>query len=389
MSMLDEGTETRNALEISDELASLGAEIDTGSNLDFSVVSLSALKENLDASLDVYADVILNPAFAENELERLKRLQLSQIQQEKVDPQSMALRVFPRFLYGEEHAYGMGMTGSGTEQSVSTMTRDDLLAFHDAWFKPNNATMIVVGDITMAEVRPKLEALFSSWRSGNTPEKRLAAVDLPERSRVFMIDRPAAEQSYIIAAELVEPMQEDGELALQAMNDILGGNFTSRINMNLREDKGWSYGVRTTIVDTKAQRPFIVLAPVQSDQTAPSVAEIVKEIEEILSNAPATAEEVSTSKKRSTLTLPGRWETARAVAGDIAELVRFGLPDDYWDQYAELVDELDAGAVNAAARGALAPDKLTWVIVGDVAQLAGLALDHAVPREHAAAHELS
>lgn len=367
MSMLDEGTGTRDALEISDELARLGAEVDTGSNLDFSVVSLSALKENLDASLDVYADIILNPSFPGNELDRLKRLQLSQIQQEKANPQSMALRVFPRFLYGDAHAYGMGMTGSGTEQSVIEMTRDDLMAFHDAWFKPNNATMIVVGDITMAEVRPKLEALFSRWGPGETPRKQLASVDLPDRPRVFLLNRPAAEQSYIIAAQLIEPKQEDGELAIEAMNDILGGNFTSRINMNLREDKAWSYGARTTIVDTKAQRPFIVLAPVQSDQTAPSVAEIVKEVERILTDAPVTAEEVSTSKKRSTLTLPGRWETARAVAGDIAELVRFDLPDDYWDQYAELVGELDAGAVNAAAQSVLAPDKLTWIIVGDVA----------------------
>jgi zinc protease len=367
MSMLDEGTRNRDALEISDALGRQGAQIDTDSNLDFSTVSLSALKENLDASLDVYADVILNPAFPDGELDRLRRLQLSQIQQEKVAPQSMALRVFPKFLYGEDHAYGMGLTGSGTEESVKSMTRADLQEFHNSWFKPNHATMIVVGDITMAEIQPKLERLFANWAPGSTPEKRLTTVDLPSASRVFLLDRPAAEQSYIIAAQLIDAKQESGELSIEAMNDILGGNFTSRINMNLREDKAWSYGARTTIVDTKGQRPFMVLAPVQSDQTGPSIAEIVKEIDKLLGDNPVTAEEVSTSKKRSTLTLPGRWETASAVAGDIAELVRFDLPDNYWDEYAELVDELDATGVNSAARRILAPEQLTWIVVGDLA----------------------
>jgi zinc protease len=227
--------------------------------------------------------------------------------------------------------------------------------------------MIVVGDITMAEIQPKLERLFANWAPGSTPEKRLTTVDLPSASRVFLLDRPAAEQSYIIAAQLIDAKQESGELSIEAMNDILGGNFTSRINMNLREDKAWSYGARTTIVDTKGQRPFMVLAPVQSDQTGPSIAEIVKEIDKLLGDNPVTAEEVSTSKKRSTLTLPGRWETASAVAGDIAELVRFDLPDNYWDEYAELVDELDATGVNSAARRILAPEQLTWIVVGDLA----------------------
>jgi len=369
MSMLDEGTRNRDALEISDQLAGLGANISTGSNLDMSVVSLSALKENLDASLDIYADVILNPSFPDNELDRLRRLQLSDIQQEKADPQSMALRALPRLLYGEEHAYGMGMTGSGTEESVASMTQADLIAFHDSWFKPNNATMIVTGDITLAEVQTRLEALFARWQPGETPEKTLPFVEPERRARVFLIDRPGAEQSYIMAGELIEPMRVDDELDIEAMNDILGGNFTSRINMNLREDKSWSYGARTTVVDTMAQRLFLVLAPVQSDQTAPSMVEIARELDDYLSTRPATEEEVDTSKKRSTLTLPGRWETARSVAGDIAQLVRFGLPDDYWDRYASLVAGIDAVSVNAAARETLRPDQLTWVVVGDVARI--------------------
>ena len=156
------------------------------------------------------------------------------------------------------------------------------------------------------------------------------------------------------------------DIAVEAMNDILGGAFTSRVNMNLREDKGWSYGADTTVVDTQAQRPFLAIAPVQADQTAASMQEIKREIEEFVGTRAATDAEVATSKKRSTLTLPGRWETARAVARDIAELVRFGLPDDYWNNYAELVSGLDVADVNSAAKRLLQPERLTWVVVGDL-----------------------
>jgi zinc protease len=365
MEMLDEGTATMDALEISEALATLGAELSSGANLDFSTVGLSALKENLDESLAIYADVILNPAFAPTELERLKRLQLAGIQQEKNEPTDMALRVLPRLLYGEGHAYSLPMTGSGTEEAVSALERDDLVAYHEAWFKPSNATMIVVGDTTLAEIQPKLDALFARWRPGEVPAKTLPDVPLPTEPRVYLIDRPGSEQSVIIAGHLIGKRNQADDIAVDAMNDILGGAFTSRVNMNLREDKGWSYGADTAIVDTQAQRPFLAIAPVQADQTAASMQEIKREIEEFVGARAATDAEVATSKKRSTLTLPGRWETARAVARDIADLVRFGLPDDYWNDYAELVSGLAVDDVNEVARRLLQPERLTWVIVGD------------------------
>jgi zinc protease len=365
MEMLDEGTTSMDALKIDDALARLGADLNSGANLDFSVVSLNALKENLDASLAIYADVILNPAFAQTELDRLRRLQLAGIQQEKNTPTSMALRVLPRLLYGEGHAYALPMTGSGTEQSVAAIKRDDLVKYHATWFKPNNATLIVVGDTTLAEIKPKLEALFARWQRGDVPVKKLADVGLPDRPRIYLIDRPGSEQSMIIAGELIPAKNQADEIAINAMDDILGGAFTSRINMNLREDKTWSYGADTTIVDTQAQRPFLAIAPVQADKTAPSMREMKKEFDEFLSSRAATDAEVATSKRRSTLTLPGRWETARAVARDIAALVRFKLPDNYWNDYAELVTKLTVGEVNGAAKRLLQPDRLTWVVVGD------------------------
>ena len=369
MAMLDEGTRSRNALEISDELAGLGATLGTGSNLDTSSVRMSTLRETLDEALEIYADVILNPSFPDNELERLRQLQLTDIQQEKVTPQSMALRVFPRFLFGDEHAYGSGMTGTGTEQSVAEMTRRDLMNFHSTWFKPNNATLIVTGDITLAEIQPRLEELFEDWDAGDTPDKSLPLVAPPSGPRVLLMDRPGSEQSYIIAGQLLDPMDPATEFSIEAMNDILGGSFTSRINMNLREDKAWSYGARSAIVNTQAQRLFLVLAPVQSDQTGPSMAEILAEVNGYVGAEPASLQEVETTKKRNTLTLPGRWETAGAVARDIAEIVRFGLPDDYWDRYVDGVAGVDTDGVIAAARETLTPDDLTWIVVGDVAQI--------------------
>jgi zinc protease len=365
MDMLDEGTTTLSALQINDRIAALGAELATGANLDYAVVSLSALKENLDASLGIYADVILNPAFRPEDLERAKRLQLAAIQEEKNTPEQMALRILPRLLYGGGHAYSIPMTGSGTERSVAAITRDDLAKFHSTWFKPNNATLIVVGDTTLAEIRPKLDGLFARWQRGDVPAKALPPVALPSKPRIFLIDRPGAEQTTIIAGQLVPAKKPDDEIAIDAMNDILGGAFTSRINMNLREDKAWAYGADTEIVESQAQRPFLAIAPVQADKTAEAMSEIKRELDDFVGGRPPSAQEVATSKNGSTLTLPGRWETSRAVASDIAALVRFHLPDDYWSKYAELVARLTVREVDAAAKRLLEPNRLTWVVVGD------------------------
>jgi zinc protease len=367
MAMLDEGTTSRNALEISDDLRRLGATLGTGSNLDRSSVTMSALKSNLDESLDIFADVILNPSFPEDELERQRPLRLAQIREEKTTPDAMAFRVLPQLLYGDGHAYSLGLTGTGTEESVAGMTRADLMEFHDNWFRPDNATLIVTGDTSLGEIAPKLERLFAGWAPGDVPTKTLPSVEPPAAQRVFLIDNPGSEQAFIIAAQLIAPMSVDDEPAINAMNDVFGGGFTSRINMNLREDKAWSYGARTRIADTAAQRLFYVDAPVQIDKTAEAMAEIARELDEYLEDRPATTQEVETSKRRSTLTLPGRWETAGTIASDIGELVRFDLPDDYWDRYPDLVAALTPAVVNAAAQSTLTPNRLTWLVVGDLA----------------------
>ena len=365
MNMLDEGTKNRTALQISEELAMLGANLGAGSNLDVSSVSLSALKENLDPSLDIFADVILNPAFPEADFQRLKKQQLAGIQREKATPIQMALRVFPKLLYGPDHAYGNPFTGSGYEATVQKMAREDLRKFHQTWFKPNNATLVVVGDVTMAEIKPKLEKLFKGWKKGDMPKKNIAEVPLKAKQVIYLMDKPGAQQSIIFAGHIAPPRANPNEIAIATMNDILGGTFTSRINMNLREDKHWAYGAFSLIFGAKGQRPFIVYAPVQTDKTKESMAEITRELNDYIGARPATQDELDKIQKNRILRLPGQWETIGAVGGSISEMVRYGLPDDYFQKYPDRIRNLKLAEVNNAAKDVLHPDKLVWVVVGD------------------------
>ncbi|HEU0038130.1 MAG TPA: pitrilysin family protein, partial [Verrucomicrobiae bacterium] len=267
MDMLDEGTAKRTSLRISDELAGLGASLSSGSGLDSSSVNLSTLTATLDRALDVYADVILNPSFPETDFKRRQKQLIAAIQQERTEPVSMALRVFPKILYGSSHAYGNPLTGSGTEASIEKMTRADMKKFHDTWFKPNNATLIVVGDTTLGELKPRLEKLFAGWKQGDVPKKNIAEVQPQKKAVVYLIDRPDSLQSVILAGHVAPPKSNPDEIAIETMNTILGGTFTSRVNMNLREDKHWSYGAFTFLWSAQGQRPFIAYAPVQTDKT--------------------------------------------------------------------------------------------------------------------------
>jgi zinc protease len=369
LGMLDEGTKNRTALEISDELSLLGATLGAGSNLDMSVVTMSALKDNFGDSLDLFADVILNPVFPEEDFERLRKRQLAGIQQEKVQPIGMALRVFPKLLYGDDHAYGLPLTGTGTEESVQALDTGALRQFHVDWFKPNNATLVVVGDITMDELKPQLERQFRNWDSGEVPQKNIGTVAHQPQSTVFIVDRPDSEQSIILAGHVAPPKNNEEEIAIEAMNEVLGGSFSARINMNLREDKHWSYGARSLLMDAEGQRPFIVYAPVQTDKTKESMAEIYAEVSGILGERPATSDEIARAKDKSTLTLAGRWETANAVADSLSEMVRFDLPDNYWEEYPEMVRSLSEKQVSDAASTVMRPDNMVWVVVGDRAEI--------------------
>jgi zinc protease len=362
---MDEGTTQRNALQISDQLAQLGANLSTGSKLDVSSVSLEALKENLDASLAIYSDVVLHPSFPRPDFGRLKKQRLAQIQQEKADPVGLALRVFPGLLYGQGHAYSNPWTGSGTEESTARIRREDLVRFHEAWFKPNHATLVVVGAITMAEIKPRLERLFAGWKSGDVPRKSIAAVGQQPRPTVYLMDRPGSLQSVIIAGNLAPPKANPKEVTIQTMNGVLGSDFSSRVNMNLREDKHWAYGAYTFLRDARGQRPFVAYAPVQTDKTKEAVVELDKELRGIMKDRPIEPSELSRAQASLTLTLPGSWETMAALAGAITDIVGFGLDDRYYDTFAEKVRAQTVQSLTEVAGEVVHPDQLIWVIVGD------------------------
>ena len=365
MNMLDEGTRRRTSLEISDELASLGATLEATANIDQSIVSLNSLKENLDASLDVFADVIVNPQFPESEFERIRKQVSAGIKAEQNSPVQLAIRLVPGLIYGPGHAYNMPLTGSGTEESVASITRDDLVSFHDTWFRPNDATMVIVGDTNLAEIQPKLESLFAGWKAKDVPHKDIGPVKAQTTERVFIVDRPDAQQSVIISAQIAPPKNNPDEFAIQAMNDVLGGAFSARVNMNLREDKHWSYGARTIVVDGSGPRLFIGYAPVQTDKTAASMKELRNELVGIGSTRPPEPDELARVKDQDTLSLPGRWETAGAVADSLAQMVRFGFDAHYWDTYAQGIRGLTLEQVADAADKYVLPGTLTWVVVGD------------------------
>ncbi len=369
MGILPMGTATRTSLQISDLLANLGATLGAGSNLDGSSVGLSALKEHLEPSLNTFAEVILSPAFPQGEFNRIRQERLALIQNEKSAPLSMALRVFPRLLYGDGHAYSLPLTGSGTESSILSMTREDVVAFHQAWFKAKNATVVVAGDTALEEVMPLLEAHFHGWPAGTLPEKNIAAVTHHDTPSVYLIDRPGSVQSIIFAGLVAPPRNVPNNLAIATMNKILGGSFTSRINMNLREDKGWCYGAQSVIVTARGQRPFIIVASVQGDKTCESIQEILNEVRGMSGDTPPTSEEVLKAQESLTHSLAGRWETSSAVLQSVVNMVQYSLPEDYYDNYAQQVRALDVEHVTAAAHEVLRPDSLVWVVVGDRAAI--------------------
>jgi zinc protease len=370
MSMLDEGTAKRTSLQISEELAMLGAQLSTGSNLDTSFVSLSTLKNKLDPALAVFADVVLNPAFPQADFQRLQKLQLAQILQEKDSPIMMALRVFPKLIYGDAHAYSVPFSGAGYTETVAKLIRADLVKFHQTWFKPNNSTLIVVGDTTLAEIQPKLEALFKDWPSGKAPAKNIAPVPLAGKSSIYIIDKPDAPQSVVLAGHVAPSSADPDAVAIETMNFILGGDFISRINMNLREDKHWSYGAQSILLGARGQRPFVVYAPVQSDKTKETLAEIKGELEGILGKKPITTDEFDNAKNSKVLALPGQWETISSIEGSIEEILQYGLPDDYYQKYPSMVQRLSIGDLSKAAAKTVHPESIIWVVVGDRAKIA-------------------
>jgi len=366
MNMIDEGTDKMNSLEINEKLQMLGASIGSYSDLDNSFVYMNTLKPTLDASLDLYASIILSPSFPQKEFDRLKQEQIAQIKREKSDPIQMAIRVMPKFLYGEGHPYSMPLQGSGFENTVISLTKDDVEEFYSTWIIPNNATLSIAGDIELKELTSKLEERFGSWKKGNNiPNKIVSVVNDNKGKKLYLMDRPESQQSVILTGYLVKPYGEIDEIAKESIVNVLGGEFTSRLNMNLREDKHWTYGAGAFIIDAKGQRPFLSYASVQTDKSKESAQEIIKEFEQMVGSKPITKEEFEKTRGNKVLQLPGQWETNGSIAQSVNNIIKYNLKDDYYKTYDQKVRGLSLNEVQTLSKQLILPENLNWFVVGD------------------------
>ncbi len=372
MSLLDEGAGKLDALAIADRAERLGAQLVSGASLDTAFAAVSLMTEQADPSLALLADVVRRPAFPTAEIERVRTEWIAGIAREKLSPDALAMRVLPPLLYGAGHPYAIPFSGSGTEASVSALTRDDLVAFQRDFLRPDNATIIVTGAVTPATILPLLERHFGDWQppaSSRPTRADIAAAWPTTGTRVYLLDRPGALQTSILAGQLMPSSLAPDRIELNTANDVLGGSFTSRINMNLREDKHWSYGARSGLPETRGQRPWLLSAPVQTDKTVESIQEIRRELADFVGARLITSDEVAKVRSRDVRALSGQFESNASVSGAIGDMVRFGRPDDYVRTLrSRLEAQTDAGVRQAAAQ-AFRPDSLTWVIVGDLAKI--------------------
>jgi len=373
MSMLTEGTKKYDALELSEKLEELGTDLYTSTGLDSSSINVSTLKSNFIKSLKIFNEVITEPAFEETEIQRKKFRWLAALDQSLLNPSGIASYVIPGILYGENHPYAKPFNGDGTKESISWgISREDLVDYQKSYINPSNATLIVVGDTTLQDLLPKLESELGDWK--DDPSYRDSDLDYSLKTpsgtrKVFLIDKPGAIQSLIIAGQLLPGMGTEDEIDIGFMNAVMGGSFTARINMNLREDKGWSYGARSRLSSYKGPRPMLVSAPVQTDKTIQSIEEIIREYNEYLSDRPAEETELEKIVKGRSLALIGEFETFGALMSGLASIVKFNRPDDFLESLPQKYQAIEVVDVNATAQEYLRPEEWTWVIIGDLSQI--------------------
>lgn len=369
--MLLEGTKTLTSTQIAETEEKLGADVNVNSSLDRTVASLRAVKPNLAPSLDLLADVIKNPAFDEKELERVRVQQQTRIKSENNQPQGIAIRTLPPLLYGKGHPYGGPQTGSGYPETVATITKADVSAFHQGWVHPSKAEIFVVGDTSLKEIKPLLEKRFGNWKPAGAaaPAKNFTAAIPAAQSKILLVDRPNSPQSLVMAGKVLEAKGSDDLLTLRAANEIFGGDFLSRINMDLRETKGWSYGVRSQVNGAEDRVPFYMFAPVQTNQTGPSIKVLMDQLKDFNGSKPVTPDELDKTIKGNVLELPGSYEQSAAVLGQMQADRLNKRPFDYAETIAAKYTALTATALNDEMRAKIDPSKITWLVVGDAAKV--------------------
>jgi zinc protease len=375
--LLTEGTKSRNSLEIAAELSDLGASINGGGAAESCNLSLTTLARNLPKALDIYTDVLLHPAFPEKELERLRTQRLSMLLRQVDSAPGIAGLVFPKLLYGEAHPYGR--SNMGTPKSVKGLTRDDVVSFYQSLFVPNNAALVVVGDTTPDAIIPVLESALKDWKPGSPVETTLPEAPASKPVTVYLIDKPGAAQSILTVGQVGVARNNPDYFPLTIMNAILGGQFSSRINLNLREDKGYTYGARSSFSFQKGPGPFEAGAPVKTEDTKPALVELIKELTDITGRRPATDSEVAFAKDRLIKGFPARFESIAGgggrrgggggggggLGGTLAELVLYDLPNDYFTTYRDKVEAVTPAEVARVAKKYLDPDRMTILVVGD------------------------
>jgi len=370
MALLDEGTTTRTSQQIAEDKERLGANLTSAGGIDRSAVGLSALTPNLAASLELMTDVVEHPAFADNDIERIRSQLLTEIAQAKTDPNSMAARELPVLLFGPTNPYGG--TQLGSDVAVKSFTRAQLLDFKDRWLRPDNAELFVVSDLPLAELKPQLEAAFAGWKAPAVPRGTkafTAAAARPTAPRIVLLDRPGSPQSVIYAGELTPVNPRSDITPFDAGTTVLGGSTASRINQDLREQKSWSYGAFGGAQLMENATPFFIVAPVQADRTGDSVAELVQQLKGITTTNGVTAPELQQAVATQVKALPGEFETGSAVLGAMAEMAMFHRPDNYYETLPAKYRALDTGGVDQALRGAIDPNAITFVVVGDAAKV--------------------
>jgi predicted Zn-dependent peptidase len=366
LALLDEGTKTRSSIQIAEEKERLGAAIGASASMDRTSVGLSALTPNFAASTELLADVIRNPAFAPEEVERVRAQQLTGIAAEMTEPRSIAMRTLPPLLYGTAYPYGVPFTGTGDPAVVKTVTRDAMIAFQQKWLRPDNARIFVVSDAPLADLLPALNTSLGTWKAKGKPGKKDFSAPIPApRPRIVLIDRPGSPQSVILGGQIL-PVNGKAELIdLLSANDVLGGNFLSRMNMDLRETKGWAYGVRGSVNRVAERVPYIVYAPVQADKTGPSIGALIADMKDFLSSKGVTPAELERTINGSVRELPGSFETSTDVLGAMERNALYGRADDYYDHITGLYRKQTAADIDKAARAVIDPAKMLWVVVGD------------------------
>jgi len=359
--LLTEGTTSRSALAIADQAAYLGVRVGAGSGWEQSTVSLHMPTAQLDSAMALFADIALHPTFPAPDLERVRKVRLTSLQQLRDRGPAIADRAYATALYGEQHPYGRPL--AGTESSVGAISRADLQSFYDTYYRPNNATLLVVGDVKPDDVERRAQALFGGWARGSAPAPANATAETPKATTLVLIDKPSAAQSSFRLGGIGAPRSTQDYFALQVLNTILGGAFTSRLNQNLRETKGYTYGANSGFSMRRLAGPFTASAEIVSAKSDSALIEFVKELRAIRDTVPS--DELAKAKRYLQLGLPEDFETTGSIAGQMLPLITYGIPLDFYNSAVENIGAVTQADVQRVARQYVDPDRLTIVIVGD------------------------